>query len=494
LKRIVFVLAISFALLNCNLQAQNHPVGHLLLIVPFENTSKVPGIDWIGESFPEVLGHRMASGPFFVIRREDRVYAFDRLGIPSNIRPSRATLLRIAEEMDVDYVVTGAYSFDGRSFTSRAQIMDVKKLKLTPQVVESGSLTQLKELQNALAWDLLRSLDPTLVPAKSTFLAATSPVRLDAFENYIRGVLATGKPERIKYFKEAVRLAPDYANASFELGKTYFQIRDYEQAINALARVPRTDLMASEANFYAGLAAFYLGQYDKAEEAFQFVASRIPLTEVYNNLGVVKVRRKKDALDFFKRTVQADSRDPDYRFNLALALYRAGDSAAAARQLREALALHPQDSEAKALLDSMYAGTGISPGGRTPMERVKRNYDETSYRQLLMEIQNAREMRAASLPPPEQSRYRVETGEQWLQQGANQQAETDFREAILLNPANASAHLGLARVLEQRNELAEAEAEAAAALRLEPSNTAAAQLRDHIAAQRAQKAPSPQSQ
>ncbi len=425
----------------------------------------------------------MATAQYFVIHREDRVYAFDRMGLPVNIRPSRATLLRIAEEMDADYVVAGSYVFDGRSFTARARIMDVKRLRMMPETVESGALTQLKEIQNALAWDLLQTLDSGMTTPKAAFLAATSPVRLDAFENYIRGTIATERPERIKLFKEAVRLAPDYANAQFELGKTYFDIRDYEAAISALSKVPHTDSLANEANFFLGLAAYYVGQFEKAEEAFKFVAQRIPLIEVYNNLGVVSSRRKKNAVDYFQRAVKADSRDEDYRYNLALALYRAGDSAGSAKQMREALALRPQDTEAKALLDSMYAGTGLTISGRTPLERIKRNYDETSYRQLLMEIQNAREMRAASLPKREHASYHVETGEQLLQQGANQQAEADFREAILLDPTNASAHLGLAKVLEQRSELVEAGSEVSAALRLEPGNAAAAALRDRISVQ-----------
>src|SRR5437879_9299268 len=83
--------------------------GHTIVVVPFENTSKAPGIDWIGEAFSEVLGQRMAAAQLFVIRREDRLYAFDRLWIPANVRPSRATLYRVAEEMDVDHLVTGNF-------------------------------------------------------------------------------------------------------------------------------------------------------------------------------------------------------------------------------------------------------------------------------------------------------------------------------------------------------------------------------------------------
>jgi len=53
------------------------------------------------------------------------------------------------------------------------------------------------------------------------------------------------------------------------------------------------------------------------------LASRIPLIEVFNNLGVAQARRgKKSAVENFQRAVEADSHDADYLFNLALALYR----------------------------------------------------------------------------------------------------------------------------------------------------------------------------
>ena len=45
--------------------------------------------------------------------------------------------------------------------------------------------------------------------------------------------------------------------------------------------------MAGEANFLLGMAEFYRGNYDKAYTASAFLPPALPLTEVYNNLGVV---------------------------------------------------------------------------------------------------------------------------------------------------------------------------------------------------------------
>jgi tetratricopeptide (TPR) repeat protein len=132
--------------------------------------------------------------------------------------------------------------------------------------------------------------------------------------------------------------------------------------------------------------------------------TRLPLTEVYNNLGVVDARRGKHAMaeEYFSKAVTADPSDPDYRFNYALALFKSGDSSGAARQLHEELLHRPTDAEAKSLLDVISRGVtppsststaSASSQPRIPIERIKRNYDETSYRQLQMEINNLSQQR-----------------------------------------------------------------------------------------------------
>ena len=443
-----------------------------MLVVPFENASGAPGLEWVGETLPEILGQRMASNSLYQVGRADRNYAFDRLGMPQNLRPSHATLFRLGEEMDVDYIVMGRYSFDGRTFTVSARLLEMSKLRLLPEVTESGPLPKLLELESALAWDLLRQLTPDLVTSRNQFVAAAPPVRLDAFENYIRGLLATARQEKLRYFRAALRIFPSYSAALLELGKTYYAGRDYKDAAAWLARIPKADPLASEANFYLGLSLFYAGEFDRAESAFNFVASRLPLTEVYNNLGVVNARRgRKTALEYFRKAADADPTESDYRFNLAVALFRAGDSAGAQRELREALRLRPSDSEAKALLATLTAPAPprASPEPRLPLERIRRNYDEASFRRLALEIQNQNELRLAGSDPAHHAEFHTQRGGQLLEQGLWLEAEREFREAIQLDPTNALAHAGLARFLEATRAFDAARAETRTSLRLQPS-------------------------
>ncbi len=471
------IRVIACLLLSATCFAQGHAGAETLLVLPFDNTSKAPGLEWISESFPELLGQRMSSPATYVINRDERLLAFDRFGIPQTLHPSLATLFRMAEQMDADYVVIGHYTFDGNTFTASAQALDMKALKLEPTVTSTGPLTTLIDIQSALAWELLGEMQRQPPGTKEDFVRASTGVRLDAFENYIRGTIAGTRAEKISRLREANRLNPNYMRATLQLGKAYLENREYDQAVNWFSRIPKNDPAANEASFNLGLAAFYKGDYERAAEAFNFLLTRVPIPAIYNNLGVIAGRRgKRSEADYLQKAIAADPSDGDYHFNLAVALARNNETAAAVRQLHEVINAHPDDAEAKSLLDQLSGaaianvsrGDAPAPAPRLPMERIKRTYDETSYQQVAMEIENVAELRLAKSDAKTHAAYHLERGRDLLNQGFASQAEKQLREALQYEPTNPAIHAALARSLEASDPTA-AVKEADASLNLQPS-------------------------
>jgi tetratricopeptide (TPR) repeat protein len=475
------LLALLF-LLPAIALGQAMPGTQTVLVFPFENSTHHPGLEWISEAFPEVLGQRLNTQSLFLISREDRQYAFDRMGIPVNLHASRATLYRIAAQLDADFIVLGSYSYDGTAFTARAQVLDMKVLRLSPDLVESGPLNQFNAIQTALAWDVLRQMRPKFSEPRGEFLLRAPAIRLDAFEDFIRGVLATAGADRIKYLKAAVAIDPNYAQASLLLAKTYFAARDYEAAALWFARIPSTDDSFSEASFHLGLSEYHLGHFEKASAAFKATAERFPLTEVLNNIGVVENRRSHhEAAAYFQKAVEADPSDPDYHFNLAVALFRKGDLPGAQRQLRETLTRRSADTEARQFQESISVA---SPLPAVPLTRIKQNYDESSYRQLSVELQNAIDESIAKAKPAMQASLHLERARELLAGGAANEAEGQFRESLTQQPANADALAGLAHSLLVEGKFPEACRQADAALILKPGAEAylvlaRAALHDH---------------
>ncbi len=454
--------------------------GRVILVLPFENRSGQPSLDWIGDSFPDTLGERFSTSGFLTITREDRLYALDHLGLPAGFRPTRATTIRIAQTLDADFVVVGNFTVQGPRISVQAQVLRVNELRLSPPLADSSELTRLLDAENAVAWKAAREIDPHFPVAEQTFLSASSTVKLSSFENYVRGTDASNPQDRIKHLQLAVNETPTYSAATLALGKALYTQREYDRAAATLAKIPPTDRRALEAQFFLGLARVNTGRYSEAEAAFAFVAGRLPLPEVVNNQGVARSRQGRDAAALFERAVAADPNDPDFHYNLAVSLLRRNDVAGAQREAAAALKLRPNDTEIQELRDRLASGrltlassradaASPDPNAFAPLERVRRTYSEVSFRQAAFQLAQMRELRLQTLSPAERSAQYVQQGRDFLNQGLLPEAEKEFSSAIASDPSSFAGHAGLAQVREQSADPADARTEAQASLRIRPN-------------------------
>ncbi len=481
LRRTLQITAISLLLAAFSTAQTRDTGGRLILVLPFDNRTGQVNLGWIGESFPDTLNQRLTSAGFLTITRDDRLYALDHLGLPADFRPTRATTIRMAQTLDADYVVVGSYTVSNSRITAQAQILSVNQLRLSSPLEDSSALDHLFDVENAIAWKVAHQVDPQFKVAEQTFLAASSGVKLTAFENYIRGTDAADQSERIKRLQQAVQETPSYAAALLALGKSQYTAREYDQAAATLAKIPATDRLSLEANFYLGLARFNAAKYSAAETAFGFVASRLPLPEVVNNQAVAASRQNKDAVALFQRASTADPNDADYHYNLAVALYTRGDAAGSLREVETALKLHAADAEAAELHTRLLAAkslTGtplkaaVTADGFDPVTRIRRTYSEASFRQAAFQMDQMRAIRMATLPPAEQATQYVKLGRDYLSAGLVPEAEQEFQSALAADSHNAAAHAGLAQIREQSGNAIDARTEAQTSLQLQPNAAA----------------------
>ena len=445
--------------------------ARLLLVLPFENRTGQGNLDWIGEGAADIFNRRLDSAGFLTIGRDDRLYALDRLGLPLNFQPSRATTIRIAQLLDADSVVIGTYSVTGDQLTATAQVLDMHQLTLGQPIQRAAPLSSMLDTLNGLAWDLVRKLNPSYSVAEQTFLAADAPIHPDAFESYIRGMIAEAPSDRIVHLRDAVRLSPTFVPARLELGNAYFANQNYEEAAATFGQMPTDDPNALQADFDRGLALFYTANYLKAEDAFAFVATQLPLPEVVNNEGVAASRRGRDGLPLFQQASSSDPRDADYHFNLAIALRKKNDIAGATREIEAELKLRPDDTEAQSFSASLKNPTtsAANTDDTLPLERIKRGYNETEFRQAAFAMEQIQAMHLAALPAKERSAKLVDDGNQFLGRGLILEAEREYQDALEADHSNALAHAGLAQVREHSEDFKAARAEAQQSLNLSPN-------------------------
>src|SRR5258708_32541788 len=102
-----------------------------MVVIHFENASPTPGLEWLGESFPETFHEQLNSPLLYVASRDERLRAYDRQGVPSGVHPSRATLYRLAEQMGFDYTVLCSSKNDDAHLSAMAQFLVLLAQKLT---------------------------------------------------------------------------------------------------------------------------------------------------------------------------------------------------------------------------------------------------------------------------------------------------------------------------------------------------------------------------
>ena len=369
-------------------------------VLPLFNAdeSHASNLDWIGESVAETIHDTLSSAGMLVLAREDREEVFRRLSIRPEVVLTRATVMRIGENLDAGRIIYGDYKVEGADLGATSlksgirltvRSIDLKKLRPGQALEQTGPLENLTHMQTNLAWMALHDLDPDRTPPQDQFLRDHPPVRIDANESYIRGLMSSNPEQRMRLFTQAAKLDEHFSQPNFQLGRMLFVRKDYKTAAQWLEKVTKSDSHFEERSFLLGICRYQQGDFESAARQFRTVLADLPLNEVYNDLGAALSRRNDPAAgENFRKALEGDDGDPDYWFNLGYFLWKQGKFSDAAEKFRAVLDRSPQDQEATAMLGRCIKMDGPRPGdprseGR---ERIKTAFEDSAWRQLQAEL------------------------------------------------------------------------------------------------------------
>lgn len=471
------------------------PQQGIYLVFPFENSGSASRLDWLREGLEELTIQRLSAAGEQVYTHAGRISELDRSGLPANARLSRASMIRVAQDLEADFVIFGSFVSDGKTLAVEARILRVNPVTLRPPVRESATLDSLMDLHMHLVWQLISANTPGYAAGFEQFSKAQTSLRLDAFEHYIRGLLASDDDPRLRELREAARLEPEWPDPDFAIGQAYYIRRDCSSAFPWFAKVPKTHHRHLEAVFATGVCRLLQDEPERAEEIFTSLqdalrnnmASGADLPEIMNNVALAYSRQGKssEAQADLRRATELDPDEDDYPFNLGLLALRAKEYAAAAQYFRDASGRVPDNAEDRAFLivalekagkkaeadqerDAANEALGPNalptirfdahgePQGQTweAFERIKTDWDTT----LVQFEMEAPESAAGALPTAatDTPAAHVRRGRQELSAGKIEAAESDFRATLTADSANASAHRGLAEVFRRRGKLDDA--------------------------------------
>jgi Flp pilus assembly protein TadD len=461
----------------------------LHLVIPFDNESGEPRIYWLSEGSAVLLTDNLGSLGVPVIRREDRLRAFDRLRVPPIAAVSHATVIRLGQVVGAVQVVIGSFQLDGDDIVLRARIIRLDTGRISTEFMERGPLNDLLNIYERLA----RRMGPPNVP--DTALVRTYPT-LPAFEQYIKGLLAEAPGAQIAFLTQALKLYPAFQRARVALWEVHTSLGEHKEALAIAKDVPASSPLSRRARFLAGVSTLNLGQHQAAFDAFTALNRDRPDPALLNNLGVVQLRRRApgakaavaggSAVAYFGEALKLDDTDPDIFFNLGYAYWLERDTSGAIHWLREAVRRNPADDEAHYLLGVALQTAGSAAEAAREQELAKQlgaNTAQADLERLKLDIDVPDSLRVdAALVAAEQrdqrdiAAFHLDQGRQFFEEERNEEAIAELRRTVFLAPYDSEAHLLLARIYLRTGRTQDAIDALTIAVWSDPANTEASEL------------------
>jgi tetratricopeptide (TPR) repeat protein len=481
IKRVLFVSIIVLALGWVAEAAATDTI----VAMPFENLSGRAEYNWVGESFAAALADLFDKPGLVAIRPDERNVAYKQEGLPPTAILTRATMIKIAERAGANLVVMGTYRIAGEgresTITITARVIDIREGRLVgKEYNRGGPLVDLQKLQGDLAYEILYQHNQALPFSRDQITTDATIAPVGAFENFIKGTLTRERDPRIGFLERAIKEYNDktkaqYIAAIFELGRIRFEAAEYKEALEQLTLVDEKNQRYDEAQFYVGVAQDALGHPDQALATLKKLAGRLPLFEVYNNIGVLLIKQKqyKDAIDHLKPAMDAAPRDTDTLFNLGYAYFLAKDNANAVATLKNETKLRASDGEAYYILSKALAAQGDQAGataasdqakkllpsyaqwetkGVPMVARVKTAFSKINYYRYKREQDERLNAQTQISSQPPQIDQLLETSRAAFIAGRDAEALGTLGKLLQLSPQNYEAHLLMGRLYERKGD------------------------------------------
>jgi len=519
---VAIVLGFSSAVISSNVAAQTTSSADIVLVLPFENVSDHPEYNWIGESFADSLSALLSKPGLIVITSDERAVAYQRLRLPLTVLPSRATAIKIGRELKASMIVIGTYNVvlplaqDDKSkpqtskplasIAGEARVIRVNEGRMAGDIFDGawaprvydfgGEITNLQRVHGELAYQILSQRDKALSFSRNTLVQEATRVPPQAFEAYMKGLLTAERDStRANFLKNAMRLYAKenggavYAQAAFELGRFYFNQSppQYREAVEYFTMLEKKEAHYGEAQFYAGLAYWKLGDVQHALSTLVPLADEkvMPLVGVYNNAGAVSVEVARDekkpeertrlllqGITLLSRAVDSSPDDATVLFNYAYALFLAEKYAEAAEKLEKVIAANQKDGEAYFLLAKAQERANHTEESNAADNLARKNLP--SYAKWQMEWQKSKSVATLALRSrdvlnqvdiSDLSRFKAieaanaNSAQESLnkirdlyQQGRDDEALAEIRKLLIIEPTNAEAFLLSGRINQRRGD------------------------------------------
>jgi len=478
--RLIIAVALVNLIAPASSFAQSVP-GSRVLVMPFaaEVEPQAPGgagaARWLGEAAAVLIADGLTSLGLGALPRDERVAAFDRLQLPMSAGLTRATMIRIGEIIGASEIVFGEVRL-GQKLVVRARVVRLDTGREGPTVADEALLTEIFPLFERVAGGVGASTGRVRAGA----VATASPMPLEAFESYVKGLVAATPAAQQRFLEAAMAQVPNDPRILTALWDVYTAQGMHEKALSAANAVPPDTLLSRKARFALALSLIELKRLDGAYKELTTLYATRPSPALSNALGVVQLRRplepgRTPATTYFARAVNDLPDNTDYLFNLGYAHALAQNSTEALTWLRETVRYDAANGDAHLVMASVLQSTGRTAeaqrerelartlgtnvesidatAGRVPpgLERIGSDLDLSAGPRVDAAIATP-----AQRDQQETAAFHLARGRELFTARRDREAINELRRAVYLAPYEDAPHLLLGQLYQRGGQLSEA--------------------------------------
>lgn len=284
-----------------------------LAILPFRNLRQDPSLDYLGFSLSDAIVTELSSISSLTVRPSSWVEPY---------RNQNEDPRKIAQELNVNTLLTGTYIKDGDDLLITAQLIDTGANRIIWRDSINVRYERLLEVQDRVSQEIVKGLELHLSPSQAQSLRADKAANPQAYEDYLRGVdlYSLGNyPAAIAMLERSTSLDPNYAPAWAHLGKAY--------TTSATLRFGGRE------------------EYDKAQAAYEKATALNPdLVEarIYEANMLTDTGRVEQSVPLLRTALQTNPGNAELHWELGYAYRFAGMLDASVAECEEARRIDPQ--------------------------------------------------------------------------------------------------------------------------------------------------------
>ncbi len=311
---------------------------------------------------------------------------------------SDKSLQEIAQEMNVDAIVTGTVQQAGDNVSIRVQLIDVFPEERTLwEESYDRVLTDVLMMHSEIARTIAQEVRAKLSPQTEAILASGRQVNPDAQEAYLKGMyhMNQGTPEgyqnAVGYLHEAVEKDPSDALAYAGLAAAYIQIAHSAMAtVDSLPRAKAAaqralrldDTLAETLIVFGFIAGYYDYEWETAEKAFLSaieINPNLAMAHYWYSWQLVLFDRMEEAIAEHKLAQSLDPLTPLHTAWLGGLYSMDGQHEEALKEVNKALEISPDSWHGLLVLGGVYSEMGRHDEAIAVFQKASALYPELKY-------------------------------------------------------------------------------------------------------------------